>query len=79
MNKHQVQNPWGLTHAEVDTMDTLCALGTLVKAAERLNVRLHTFHVHMNRVRRKMDVHSTYSAIVLWTTWRVGPGKEVPA
>lgn len=85
MNKHVVQNPWGLTLAEVDVMDALCSprSGYQTEIAKRFKNSADTIRSHLFRARAKMrttdhPISTTYAAI-LWDRWRQGEGKDIPA
>lgn len=79
MNKHHVKNPWGLTHSEVDVMDTLVDLGTQKEVAQRLGIDQSTVSSFAARARMKMRAPNTLKAAFAWRDWRRSEGASIPA
>jgi FixJ family two-component response regulator len=79
VNKHQVKNPWGLTHGQVDVMDAYCSVGNTKSVAAKFGISLRSVECQVAKARKKMVTSSTLMAVLLWDRWRQGEGKGVPA
>lgn len=77
--KTVVQNPWGLTHGEVDTMDELCRLGNSQAVANRLGISYDSVRSALSRAGKKMGIAGQLLMAIKWDRWRQGEGKGVPA
>lgn len=79
MNRHKVRNPWGLTHAEVDTMDVLIVNARHKHIAAKLGVGASTVEWHISRALKKMGESHSVQAAIKWAEWRKGDGLGIPA
>lgn len=69
-NKFALHTPWKLTNSEVMTLDALCEFGVFKLIARRLDISVTTVNDHMRSAYRKMDVHNSVRAAILWERYR---------
>lgn len=79
MNRHNVKNPYGLSHTEVDVMDIFIVNAYHKAIAERLGVKIGTVAWHVSRATRKIGEGHPTQAAIKWAEWRKGDGNGVPA
>jgi DNA-binding NarL/FixJ family response regulator len=77
----ETQTPWGLTSAQVHTMDALIRLGCNKLVARELGVSTTTVSEHVAGARRHMKVATRVQQVVLFAQWRATnpqPAQQTP-
>ena len=82
MSRQQTQNPWRFSCAQVDILDSLCALGHLDSVASALRISRSTVSRHLTAIFEVMGIRGYGAAVIAasrWSAWRATDGKGVPA
>ena len=69
------RNPWGLSPAECDVMDTMVREGEHQHARRALRIGATTLQAHISSAKSKMNVTSVVRACVLWDRFRRPDGR----